>query len=221
MKIKCHLYYSLLFHQNFFMKKIFAITALLLFISNSSFVEPATLSKSERKYAVNVLKESKKFFTQHVKGLTDAQLDFKAAPEKWSIRQCMEHIALSETFLDQILQGTMKAPSNPEKRSEIKIKDEEIVPLLADRSKKAQAPEPIQPKGSFKTTDEAVAAFVAARDKHIDYIKTTEDDMRNHCAPHPAFGMMDTYQWMLLVAGHSKRHTLQIEEVKTSVGYPK
>ena len=33
--------------------------------------------------------------------------------------------------------------------------------------------------------------------------------------------MMDTYQWMLLVAGHSKRHTLQIEEVKASPGFPK
>lgn len=203
------------------MKKFLAIATVLLLISSSSFVAPSTLSKSERKYANGILKESKKFFLQNVKGLTDAQLDFKAAPEKWSIRQCMEHIALTESFLDQVLQGTMKAPANPEKRSEIKIKDEEIVTLLLDRTKKAQAPEPIQPKGNFKTADEAIAAFTAARDKHIDYIKTTQDDMRNHCTAHPAFGMLDTYQWMLLLAGHSKRHTLQIEEVKASPGFPK
>lgn len=205
------------------MKKILAFFVVLVAISTSSFVkpEPSTLSKGERKYAAGLLKETKKYFLKNVKGLTDAQIDFKAAPEKWSIRQCMEHIALAESFLDQLLQGTLNAAANPEKRSEIKIKDEEILPMLLDRTHKAQAPEPIQPKGSFKNADDIIQQFNTARDKHIDYIKTTQDDMRNHCAPHPAFGMMDTYQWMLLVAGHSKRHTLQIEEVKANPGFPK
>ena len=205
------------------MKKILAFSAVLLFISASSFLKPvsSTLSKEERKNAISILKETKKYFLKSVKGLSDAQLDFKAAPEKWSIRQCMEHITLAESFLDQLLQGTLNAPANPEKRAEIKIKDEQIVPMLLDRSHKAQAPEPIQPKGNFKSAEDIIQQFNTARDKHIDYIKTTQDDMRNHCAPHPAFGMLDTYQWMLLLAGHSKRHTLQIEEVKTSPGFPK
>jgi DinB superfamily len=204
------------------MKKILAFTAVLLFISTTSFIAtaPSTLSKEERKYAAGLLKETKKYFLKNTKGLSDAQLDFKASPEKWSIRQCMEHIALSESFLDQMLQGVLNAPANPEKRAEIKITDEQIPVMLVDRSKKAQAPEPIQPKGSFKSADEAIQQFTTARDKHIEYMKTTQDDMRNHCAPHPAFGMMDSYQWMLLVAAHAKRHTLQIEEVKASPGYP-
>jgi hypothetical protein len=32
---------------------------------------------------------------------------------------------------------------------------------------------------------------------------------------------MDGYQWILLVAGHTERHVLQIEEVKREAGYPK
>ena len=196
--------------------------SVLLFISTSSFLSPthSSLSKEERKYAAGILKETKKYFLKNIKGLSDAQLDFKAAPEKWSIRQCIEHITLSESFLDQLLQGTLNAPANPEKRSEIKIKDKDIVTFLTDRSKKAQAPEPIQPKGNFKNTEEMIQQFNAARDKHIEYMKTTQDDMRNHCTSHPAFGMLDSYQWMLLVAAHSKRHTLQIEEVKASPGFP-
>lgn len=204
------------------MKKLLAFMSVLLFISTSSFLSPSSssLSKEEKKYAAGILKETKKYFLKNIKGLSDAQLDFKAAPEKWSIRQCMEHITLSESFLDQLLQGTLNAPANPEKRSEIKIKDEDIVTFLTDRSKKVQAPEPIQPKGNFKNTEEMIQQFNAARDKHIEYMKTTQDDMRNHCTPHPAFGMLDSYQWMLLVAAHSKRHTLQIEEVKASPGFP-
>lgn len=204
------------------MKKLLVFIAVLLLISTTSFLSPTTssLSKEERKYAAGILKETKRFFLKNIKGLSETQLDFKAAPEKWSIRQCMEHITLSESFLDQLLQGTLNSPANPEKRAEIKIKDEEIVSFLIDRSKKAQAPEPIQPKGNFKSAAEMIQQFNVARDKHIDYMKTTQDDMRNHCTPHPVFGMLDSYQWMLLLAAHSKRHTLQIEEVKSSPGFP-
>lgn len=202
------------------MKKLLSLAILFLFIGTSSFVMPAPLTKQERKMAAGLLKETKKDFLKSVKGLSDAQLDFKASPDKWSIRQCMEHIALAEGLLDQLLDGVMKAPANPEKRAEIKITDEQIFPLVTDRSKKAQAPEQLQPHNSFKTADEIVAAFTSGRDKHITYIKTTDEDMRNHCAPHPAFGMLDSYQFMLLAAAHCKRHTLQIDEVKATPGYP-
>ena len=45
-------------------------------------------------------------------------------------------------------------------------------------------------------------------------------DLRGHAAPHPAFRMLDGYQWILLLSGHAARHTAQIEEVKRAPGYP-
>jgi hypothetical protein len=52
------------------------------------------------------------------------------------------------------------------------------------------------------------------------YVKTTTDDLHGHAGPHPVFKMLDGYQWVLLLSGHSARHTAQIEEVKASAGYP-
>ena len=180
------------------------------------------LTKEERKAASDYLKETSDYFTDHVKGLSDAQLDFKASPDKWSVRQCMEHIALTESFLfTAVIENSLKQPANPEKKSEIKFTDEMLKTALLDRTKKGQAPEPIQPKGQFKTRDEVVDAFLKERNKHIGYIETTKDDLRNHLVPHPAFGMLDAYQWLILMAGHSKRHTLQIEEVMANPEFPK
>jgi len=51
-------------------------------------------------------------------------------------------------------------------------------------------------------------------------VKTTTDDLHGHAGPHPVFKMLDGYQWVLLLSGHSARHTAQIEEVKTNAGYP-
>ena len=40
-------------------------------------------------------------------------------------------------------------------------------------------------------------------------------------APHPEMGVMDGYQWLLLIAAHCERHTAQILEIKAMPGYPK
>lgn len=179
------------------------------------------LTKEERKAGADYLKETRDYFTAHVKGLSDAQLDFKAAPDKWSIRQCMEHIALAETFIFTVTENSLKQPANPEKKAEIKFTEDQLKVMLLDRSKKGQAPEPIQPKGKFNTAGEAVDVFLTNRNKLIDYIETTKDDLRSHITPHPFFGMLDGYEWVILLGAHSKRHTLQIEEVMASPDFPK
>ena len=63
--------------------------------------------------------------------------------------------------------------------------------------------------------------FLANRAKTIAYVKTTQDDVRSHMAPHPEMGVMDGYQWLLLIAAHCERHTAQILEIKAMPGYPK
>ena len=58
------------------------------------------------------------------------------------------------------------------------------------------------------------------RDATVTYVKTPADDLHGHAAPHPVFKTFDGYQWVLLLSGHSARHTAQIAEVKTAPGYP-
>ena len=64
--------------------------------------------------------------------------------------------------------------------------------------------------------------FKATRAKNIDYIKANYPEMRKHIMEGPpGTGTNDAYQWMLLMAAHSKRHTAQIEEVKADPNFPK
>ncbi|MEO6548543.1 MAG: DinB family protein [Ferruginibacter sp.] len=203
------------------MKKVAGILTIGFFLLQSFNFAGNELSKDERKAGIAYLTETRDYFTDHVKNLSEAQLDFRAAPDKWSIRQCMEHIALSESFLFTLTENALKQPANPEKKSEVKFTEEHLKTAMIDRSKKGQAPEPIQPHGQFKNAAETVDAFLKERNKNIEYIKTTKDDLRNHLFPHPFFGMLDSYQWMILSAAHTKRHTLQIEEVMASADFPK
>jgi DinB superfamily len=183
-------------------------------------VNDTAISKSERKYASGLIKETYKAAVVSAKGLSEAQLNYKAAPDKWSVRDCIYHIAGAEKLLWTMFEGTMKSAANPELRSEIKVTDEQFVKMVQDRSQKAQAPEPIQPKNTgFTSVDAAIADFKTNRMEHIKYIKNSTEDLRNHVVKMP-FGYIDCYQLYLMIAAHSSRHTLQINEVKADAGFP-
>lgn len=179
-----------------------------------------TVLKSERKYALALMKDTYKDAVKATRGLTEAQLNFKAAPDKWSARDCFYHIAAAEKMLWGMFETAMKAPANPEKRTEIKVTDEQVLNMVQDRSKKFDAPEPLQPKNTgYKTLDEALADFKKTRGEHIKYMRTSTEDMRNHVVQLP-LGWIDSYQLYLFIAGHSKRHTLQLNEIKTNPAFP-
>lgn len=177
-------------------------------------------SKAERKYATGLMKETYKAVLKEVDGLSDAQLNFKAGPESWSVKECMYHIAVSEKNLWNFLEGSMKTAANPEKRSEIKVTDEEFVRMMEDRSRKVKTMESFEPKSTgYNSLQEAVADFKEHRAKNIKYIKNSTEDLRNHVVQLP-FGWIDCYQLYLMIGAHSKRHTLQMEEVKAQPGFP-
>jgi uncharacterized damage-inducible protein DinB len=198
-------------------------TALLLaIIVLAAFtVKGQGMTQEERAAIVKQFEDTKANLLKEINGLSDAQMKFKPAPDRWSVADCLEHITLAEKGLFGMEQQAMSQPANPDKRKEIKVTDEALAQRIADRSKKAKAPEQIQPKGTFATTAEAVQAFTEQRDKIIDYVKTTNDDLRNHVADMPMGSPMDAYQILILVATHSGRHTQQIQEVKADPGFPK
>lgn len=187
-----------------------------------AFVIPANpLTEKERKDAINLLKSSEKDLLQEIKGLSEAQLKYKPAPDRWSVEECVIHIATTEQLLWQTTDAGIKQPANPEKRADIKMTDEQVVKGIADRSQKRQTSDNLKPENSpFKSTNEALESLKNSRIKLTDYVKSTSDELRNHVLAMP-FGSLDTYQMLLFIAAHGNRHLLQIKEVKADAGFPK
>lgn len=195
--------------------------AFSVFVAITAFSYKPGLSKKERKAAISYLKETKKLLSKNIKGLSEAQLTYRTAPDRWSVEECVKHIAAAEEGLWKTVEAALNAAPNPEKRGEIKTDDEGVKSMVTNRSVKAQAPEPFQPKNiTYKTAAEAFAAFETNRNKLVDYVKHTTADMRNYVLTLP-FASFDAYQMVIFIAAHSRRHTLQIEEVMADSGFPK
>jgi len=200
------------------MKKLFLPLATLILLSFTT--NDSSLTKSERKFAIEQFKNSKNHLLSAIKGLSEAQLNFKAGPESWSIAECTEHIAITESALFGMFEGTLKQPADPSKRSEVKMTDQQVMSLVTDRTTKVKTQEPFKPTGKFGSHEGAVKEFVTKRDEHIKFIKETKDDLRDRYQQLP-FGTIDAYQLIIFISGHTERHIKQIEEVKANANFPK
>ncbi len=201
------------------MKKIFSILAGCMLLSFTT--ADTTISKEERKTATDFLNETKKGIWDAVNGLSEAQLKFKPAPDRWSVEDCVKHIAQSENMLWGMVAASLKQPATPEKRSDVKATDQDVIKNVEDRSTKVKTFAPLEPVNTpFKTMQEAWAAFSASRDKLVEYVNSTNDDLRNHINQLPV-GVFDSYQMILFIGAHSNRHMQQINEVKADPNFPK
>jgi hypothetical protein len=68
---------------------------------------------------------------------------------------------------------------------------------------------------------EAIRQLKQSRDQSIAQIRGAGDDLRSYFSTHPAFGDLDAFQWMVLRAGHTERHTAQIKAIQASPQFPR
>jgi uncharacterized damage-inducible protein DinB len=205
-------------------KKTAAFVVLIFCLGTALLAQtaPQSLTAPERDFALKELQRTHDKFLQSISGLSQKQWTFKPAPDRWSVAEVAEHITVAESGIFGLIQKqVMTSPAAPEKREQVKGKDEMILQRVPDRSHKAQAPEFLRPTGRWGSETDLTKAFEESRKSTMDYVRTTSDDLRDHFFDHPVFGTLDGYQWLLLLSSHSERHTAQIEEVKADPNFPK
>ncbi len=95
-----------------------------------------------------------------------------------------------------------------------------VLAMVANRTRKFQAPQEVVPTSRFGSAKETIQHFLDSRTKTLDFLKTTPD-LRAHTADSPFGKKLDAYQWILYISAHSGRHTEQINEVKADPNFPK
>lgn len=195
------------------------LLACFLFAFDTKNADPIT--PKDRELLVKDLKETQDILIQSVKGLSPEQLKFKASADSWSIAQCVEHILLTEDAFMGMIRQSLQTAADSSKKKEVSFTDEGIIKTVPDRTNKVKTFDALQPTGKYTTADEAINTFSGTREKNIGFAETTQEDLRNHFITLPGLGTMDTYQALLFMSGHCRRHVAQMEEVKNADGYPK
>ena len=178
----------------------------------------APMTKEDRQHLLVHFEMTTQMVKEQVRGLSPAQLEYKASPDRWSIREVVSHLAVAEPDYWRDIQKALKAaPDMKDKKST--ATDADILWYGIDRVAHTKTGGGHEKVDTYKDLGEALGKFQALRGTMIEYIKTTNDDMRAH-----SFGdqeVIDCWQWMLEISTHAERHIQQIREIKNSSNFPK
>jgi hypothetical protein len=201
-----------------------SMKTLLLALTLTALLAPALtaqeLTAEDRDKALKYLEKTRTDLIAATKGLSEAQWNFKPAPDRWSAAEIVEHIAASEAqLLSMVREKVMTAPARKEKVNLSEV-DESVLKRVPDRSNKVQAPQELQPTKRFGSPADTLKRFEENRGATVEFLKSTKG-LRDHAVDSPFGQQLDAYQWLLFIGGHSERHTKQLLEVKADAGFPK
>ncbi|MCE7994269.1 MAG: DinB family protein [Roseivirga sp.] len=179
----------------------------------------AQMTAEERSAAASYMLDTSTEVAKIVNQLSEEQLNFKPNAETWSVADCMKHIAISEDFIWQIMDGALKTDPDPSKRSEVQVTDEQVKMFLEDRGQKVKTFPNLEPQNNTGSAKEALKTFQASRKNHVSFVRKTQEDLRNRYYEFP-FGKTDTYQVLLFLSAHTRRHMKQMKEVMVHADFP-
>src|SRR6201987_2967685 len=78
----------------------------------------APMSPEDREHLLVHFEMTTQMVAEQVRGLSPAQLEYKASPDRWSIREVVSHLAVAEPDYWRDLQKSLKAsPDMKQKKS--------------------------------------------------------------------------------------------------------
>ena len=179
----------------------------------------APMSGEDREHLLVHLEMTTQMVAEQVRGLSRAQLKYKASPDRWSIREVVSHLAVAEPDYWRDLQKSVKAAPDMDHKKSANT-DADILWYGIDRVVHTKTGGGHEKVDTYKDLNEALGKFQALRATLIEYLKTTDDDLRAH-----SFGsgaqVIDCWQWMLEISTHAERHIQQIREIKNDPNFPK
>ena len=157
-----------------------------------------------------------------VEGLSERQQHFRTAPDRWSVAQLCEHLATVEGNVAGLVGRLLAraeesgAPGRLEGAPFDPVSIEEFVER--GRGVRIEAPERLRPADATPLADSLARLAESRAALHALRPRIERADGRSLRFPHPAWGPLDLYQWLLFVGAHEDRHLAQIEAVKEAMG---
>lgn len=198
------------------------ILPLLFLLIPQEIISQENTAPSENgiEYILDYYQKTSDNLEKEIKNLTTEQLQFKPTAEGWSVDQTLEHIVDTEKMLFSMAKELMDKPENPQRLSEVKVTDEQVIFGMEDRSNKVKAPAELEPKGRYAKSEVALQDLQNHRKQILAYLKTVSaQDLRNHISDSP-YGPVNAFHSMLYIPAHTARHTSQIEEIKSHPDFP-
>jgi len=177
---------------------------------------------------ITSISKSSERVKQSFNSLTESQLNWKPAPEKWSVGECIDHLIITNL-------SYFPALENIAARSHKNSLWQSISPLSGmwgsmllkmvspEYPKKAKTPAVFKPASSSVSKD-IIDNFVKCNEQFISYLEKFGDlDLKKIIISSPANGFIiySLEDTLKIITYHEVRHLDQAERVTNMDGFPK
>jgi uncharacterized damage-inducible protein DinB len=170
---------------------------------------------------VEHLNDSRATLRAALDAVPPARRQMRPAPDRWSVAEVLEHLAIVEARVTQALSARLiaaKASGLVEERETHSTLVAFDVSRFLDRGKPFKAGDASQPKAGM----DASGAWAALEQSRAALLEVVIDGdglaLGEISHPHPAFGPLTMYEWLAFLGGHDARHAAQIREIGAALG---
>ncbi len=147
--------------------------------------------------------------------LSEADSQSRENGEGWTIAEIIEHLGIVEGGISKIFERLLiKAEAEGQAsdgRFDPPLSIDELIKSAAGR--KFEAPAHARPEG-IKSVEESLVVLEATREALIGLRSRIETvDLSETVFPHPAFGNLNLYQWLIFLGLHERRHLDQMKRI--------
>ena len=188
------------------------------FLQSTSLLETIVVAAEENSAAAREL----------FSGLSSAQLNWKPAPEKWSIAQCLEHLSVASRefegyFSDALVRGRKKWPVSTGPAYRPSFMGGWLIKLVhPETGRNLTAPKIFRPAESSKI-DEPLEKFLKQQERFIEFVRATngvdynKTKLRSPVTPLMRYSLADAF---VVTVVHGRRHLAQARRVRETSGFP-
>lgn len=162
-------------------------------------------------------------------GLTNEQINWRAAPDKWSIAECLSHLTITnnlyfknaEPVIDKAL-AKIQTGDNPIK---IGLVGKIFMGFEPPPKRRFKVPKLFSPRKDSTQiyTSEVIQDFILSKNNMIDLIEKSDGlDLNKVKVASPVTKMIKIRlgEYFSIMAPHDRRHLWQAENIKKSENFP-
>lgn len=198
-----------------------SVIFLFLICCNSQAQEAKRWTEEDRKYLLDNLTRSQEELINETKDLTREQWLFKESPDRWSINEIVEHIAIWELLLEYRITRQLQGGLQPARAMKA-IADSVVLGFIME-PKKHHSPDYTQPftytlPMGLNDLENNMAWVLKLRKEAIRHVSEESTDLRQY---YVGDSEINTHQVYITLFGHADRHIRQIRQVKQHPKYPR
>ncbi|MBC7572064.1 MAG: DinB family protein [Spirosoma sp.] len=195
-------------------------TLILIFLLTSPALAQTSAKlwiEADRQYTLDNLRRTRNDIIRETENLSPAQWAFHESPDRWSIGEVVEHLALWEIIWAREVQIGISNKPMPELNQTCKADSNYVIWIMEPNPHKS--PDFSRPTGFIEGRNN-LAFFLKLREQTIGFVEKTKADMRAYFELTQTDNPRNMHQVYIYQWGHVDRHLRQIRKIKQHPNYP-